>query len=253
MYYKFLIDKISKQTVDLEALFVDLYRGTTTVTFCNPLTFKILKGNERFHNALENVDYIFSDGILLCKFIKRSTGVDCQRYSFDGNSIAPSVFSMCNKYDLNVALVGTTDEFIQSAVGKLEKTIKIVYYRNGYLNEDDIRSLPGILAEKKVNVVIFGMGAPHQEYMLTVLKKNKFKGIAFTCGGYFEQIAKKEIEYYPPFFNTWNLRWLYRILMEPRKIMYRYVFDYWPFYRELLKTVKLYKDKDIPQYSNKPL
>src|SRR3954454_971535 len=236
MSFNILIDKISKDFPDLENLFLESNKKSVTITFCNPLSFKILKQNKEYRKYLEAIDFVYSDGMLLCSFIKKVPKQKCIRASFDGNSIAIKVFELCKNYNKKVALVGTTDKHIKRAVTKLSDKLNIVYYRNGYFsNEEEIQNFFDELRAKEVDTIIFGMGAPYQERMLHLLKERKFKGLAFTCGGYLEQLAKKDLIYYPEFFNKYNIRWLYRILNEPIKILRRYLIDYSSFYVVFLK------------------
>jgi len=236
MSYQILVEKISKDFPDLENLFMESNQKPVTVTFCNPLSFKILKHNKEYYKYLEAIDFIYSDGMLLCSFIQKVTRQKCIRASFDGNSIATQVFELCKNYNKRVALVGTTDEHIVNAVEKLSDKLNIVYYRNGFFSNDaEINNFFDELDMRKVDTIIFGMGAPYQERMLHLLKERKFKGLAFTCGGYLEQLARKDVLYYPEFFNKYNLRWLYRILDEPGKLLRRYIIDYSFFYIEYIK------------------
>jgi N-acetylglucosaminyldiphosphoundecaprenol N-acetyl-beta-D-mannosaminyltransferase len=151
-------------------------------------------------------------------------------------------------------LVGTTDEHIATAAEKLRDKLNIVYYRNGFFsNNTEINNFFDELEERKVDTIILGMGAPYQERMLHFLKERKFPGLAFTCGGYLEQLARKDVVYYPDFFNRYNLRWLYRILDEPGKLIRRYVIDYSFFYIEYVKFLLISQlnlnnvEKIIPQ------
>src|SRR5438045_8812672 len=98
--------------------------------------------------------------MLLFSFIKKVTKQKCIRASFDGNSIAIKVFELCKNYNKRVALVGTTDKHIATAVNKLNDKLNIVYYRNGYfLNEEEIQNFFNELLARKVDTIIFGMGA----------------------------------------------------------------------------------------------
>jgi exopolysaccharide biosynthesis WecB/TagA/CpsF family protein len=74
------------------------------------------------------------------------------------------------------------------------------------------------------DVVIIGMGAGNQEIealRVDSLYKNANKKIvAFTCGGWLDQIAYDE--YYPKFALKLNLRWLVRLGREPVRLLSRY-------------------------------
>ena len=68
------------------------------------------------------------------------------------------------------------------------------------------------------------MGTPFQEQFLVDLKNLGWIGAGYTCGGFIHQTAAN-IKYYPEFFNTYNLRWLYRMIDEP-KLIKRYLILY---------------------------
>lgn len=78
----------------------------------------------------------------------------------------------------------------------------------------------------KPDIVICGMGAPRQEALLLRLKQARaWHGVGFTCGGYFDQLQRR-LCYYPSAVDRFNLRWLYRLVMEPRRLVRRYMLEY---------------------------
>jgi exopolysaccharide biosynthesis WecB/TagA/CpsF family protein len=236
MQYQTFLDKISKHPPDLENLFIESTNKLITVTFSNPLSFKILRENNDYLKYLEQIDYVFSDGMLLCSFIEKVRKEKIARVSFDGNSIATKVFELCKFYNKRVALVGTEEKNINTAVKKLQDKLNIVYHRNGFFKDDaQISQFFDELEANNIEVIIFGMGIPRQEKMLYLLKERKINGLAFTCGRYLEQVAKRGILYYPDFYNRYNLRWIYRIFDEPGKMLKRYIIDYSYFYMAYIK------------------
>jgi UDP-N-acetyl-D-mannosaminuronic acid transferase (WecB/TagA/CpsF family) len=64
------------------------------------------------------------------------------------------------------------------------------------------------------------MGAPRQEAFLVALADSGWKGVGFTCGGYFDHLGEG-FHYYPRLIDKFNLRWFYRIAREPRRLGYR--------------------------------
>jgi N-acetylglucosaminyldiphosphoundecaprenol N-acetyl-beta-D-mannosaminyltransferase len=68
------------------------------------------------------------------------------------------------------------------------------------------------------------MGVPLQEEFLIDLRDTGWTGTGYTCGGFFHQSARK-LEYYPRLFDKLQLRWLYRMIQEPR-LAKRYLLDY---------------------------
>lgn len=196
------------------------------VTFLNPYSYLIARNHLQL---FERFDRICIDGISLVHFLKVFGFGRLARQSFDMSSLAPRVFSDAEQKGLSCYLVGSTPENISGAVDKIKQrfpALNILGFRHGYFESD---------AEKKCviddilsfapDIVVVGMGTPLQEKFLVDLWDNNWRGRGFTCGGFFHQISNRSINYYPSFFDKYNLRWLYRIIDEP-KLLKRYAIIY---------------------------
>ncbi|PWK77731.1 N-acetylglucosaminyldiphosphoundecaprenol N-acetyl-beta-D-mannosaminyltransferase [Mucilaginibacter oryzae] len=205
-------------------------KGLTS--FVNPYSMLVLKD---FPDIANGIDYWQIDGISLVNEINRYKGAKFGRFSFDDTSVAPVVFNYALENKLKVGIVGTKHEYLTSAVKVIESkyNIKISYYRDGYFSTDQDRAdcLKQII-DSQIDIFICGMGTPLQELFLIDLKKIGWSGYAFTCGGYLHQIARKE-NYYPAIFDKLNIRWIYRIIDEP-KLFRRYFIQYPRFFIKFL-------------------
>ena len=83
------------------------------------------------------------------------------------------------------------------------------------------------------------MGAGKQEKFLLKLVNLGWGGLGFTSGGFFHQSAKR-YNYYHAWIDQLNLRWLYRILNEP-KLLWRYSVDYLRFVFVFFYDLLVYK------------
>lgn len=199
-----------------------MQQGITS--FVNPFSMLMLIDQDR---VASKVQHWYIDGISLVNKINRDMDKGVQRFSFDDTSLAPVVFRYAKEHRLKIALIGTKEEFIHKAVQNIQDKhgVTISYYRNGYFNNDQEReACYAALVEQQIDLVICGMGAPYQELFLIGLQEYGWKGFGFTCGGYLHQVAGKE-NYYPAFFDKLNIRWVYRIIDEP-KLFKRYFIDY---------------------------
>jgi N-acetylglucosaminyldiphosphoundecaprenol N-acetyl-beta-D-mannosaminyltransferase len=204
-------------------------------SFVNPYSMLILANNEP---VAESIDYWYVDGISLVKAIEKYEQKNIGRFSFDDTSIAPLVFDFAKNNNKTVAIIGTKELIIQKAVMAIEKkfAISILYYRNGYFKNDfELQDCIDTISNKNIDIVICGMGTPYQEDFLIKLKKTRWDGYGFTCGGYLHQIATKE-NYYPVIFDKLNIRWMYRIIDEP-KLLKRYFYCYPIFFAKYLNYI----------------
>jgi N-acetylglucosaminyldiphosphoundecaprenol N-acetyl-beta-D-mannosaminyltransferase len=115
--------------------------------------------------------------------------------------------------------------------------ISILGTFNGYIPQN---ALVGAVRALNPPVVLCGMGVPRQEAFLVALADAGWIGAGFTCGGYLDHLSER-FNFYPAIINRLNLRWLYRLAREPRRIGYRCVVEYAPFWRtvtwKLVQTI----------------
>lgn len=194
------------------------------VTFINPFSYLFFRKYLTLFDAFQSIHI---DGIVLV-YLLRLIGVKTDRKSFDMTSLAPKVFEECINEDKSIYFIGSTEDAINSFTKVISKDfprLNIVGHRNGYFNNlnDKNKALKDVTFLKP-DVVIVGMGTPYQEQFLVDLKENGWKGRGYTCGGFIHQTAKG-INYYPKFYDKYNLRWLYRIIDEP-KLIKRYAILY---------------------------
>ncbi|NQX82703.1 MAG: WecB/TagA/CpsF family glycosyltransferase, partial [Flavobacteriaceae bacterium] len=191
-------------------------------------------------------DKIYIDGILLVNILNFFR-FQIKRKSFDTTSLATTIFENVSNTQKSIYFIGSEEvhinKFIKTISSNFPK-MKISGYRNGFFNseEEKIETIKNII-NLKPDVIVVGMGTPYQENFMLKLKANSFKGAAYSCGGFIHQTTEK-INYYPKVFDKLNLRWLYRMIDEP-KLIKRY-FMYYPI-SILYFTVNLIKYK----YSNK--
>ncbi|HCG6789353.1 TPA: WecB/TagA/CpsF family glycosyltransferase [Vibrio parahaemolyticus] len=182
-----------------------------TVSFVNLFSYSEVSKNAGLVN---NIDYYFSDGALLC-YLHRIFNTKIVRASFDFSSIANDFFNVCINNKLKVAIVGATSEEVNLAVNNLKSLyphLNVVYFRDGYIKERS--TFMKELNDISPDVVILGMGTPHQELMAVTLKDilNKVS-IIITCGGFLTQTSIKK-DYYHPIVKKLGLRWLQRCYMH---------------------------------------
>ena len=181
-------------------------------SFLNPYTYLMIR------KLNFELDGWFIDGIIFV-WILRVFGIKTIRTSFDMTSLAKIIFEDANIHANSIAVIGSKQNELLAFIEILRKKypkLNIIYYRNGYFS-DDKEKLDAInyLISAKVDYVLVGMGAVHQEDFLCKLKAAKYAGQAFSCGGFIHQTARKGMHYYPKWINKLNLRWLYRIKDEP--------------------------------------
>ena len=183
-------------------------------TCVNPFSYHIVR---KMPKVYLQMDGLYVDGMLMCKIINLMWGRKIPRRSFDMSGMAVDLFERLNNNDETIYFVGAKQEALESTIQQFRQgypQMKIAGYRNGYFTtkEERNREIADIV-NKNPDFVIVGMGSPLQVQFCIDLKNAGYKGIAFTCGGFLHQTAKR-LNYYPDWVNRYNLRAFYRLFHE---------------------------------------
>ncbi|WP_065979545.1 WecB/TagA/CpsF family glycosyltransferase [Pseudoalteromonas lipolytica] len=184
---------------------------SSVISFLNPFSYYEVAKD---HTLIEQVDYYFSDGSLLCKlhnlFLDKIT-----RASFDYSSIAADFLHAVEASGKRIAVIGATEQENAKAVEVLQQQypkLNIVFNRNGYIEDKD--AVVNDLNEAGAEVVLVGMGTPYQEAFSTYIKNRLLApAVIITCGGFLTQTSIKP-DYYHPLVKKLGLRWLQRMVMH---------------------------------------
>jgi UDP-N-acetyl-D-mannosaminuronic acid transferase (WecB/TagA/CpsF family) len=194
--------------------FKDLPNGAI-FSFLNP--YSCLKINHIEEDLIFGIDSYY-----LASYIVKFKSI-----SFDNSSFAPIFFEFCLKNNKKVLFIGANEVECSLFITNINKS-----YCN--INADGIDGYREFVAyQEKISsnnydFVVIGMGSPLQEN-LAVFLFNLFPEIKFfTCGGYIRQ-ASSGLEYFPPFFVKFRIRFLYRFLKEPH-VLKRTFNSYFKFY-----------------------
>jgi len=211
------------------------------VTFVNPHSFHLVSTVDDFQSLLEMHDFVMPDGIGIVWAARCLGHPGYSRMSFDMTSLAPTVFAYCAQQKIPVAFIGGRPGVVERAVSPLLQRfdLKVGFVADGY--QVDWDGVYERLEESGSRVLVCGMGAPLQERFISGLKERKCPVVAFTCGGFMDQL-NPELKYYPRWVDRCNLRFLYRLIREPVRLSRRYLVEYQPFlawfFRELISPVK---------------
>lgn len=212
-----------------DAVVTAIHRGGgLIVTFVNPHA-SFLARDAGYVDRLRKFDYVLCDGAGMALAARYAFSEITERLSFDSTSVAPVVFRICRDLNVPVFLVGGKPGVAENAAAvfkRLYPGIVIQGVASGY-GDDPEQARSTILAIDRM-VVIAGFGAPRQEDYLLSLRLSGWRGVGFTCGGYFDQVGVDGV-YYPDFINKYNLRFLYRLYREPRRLWRRYFVEYQDF------------------------
>lgn len=217
---------------DVEKLFDHRNTGKSlTITFVNPQACALDIQHSDYTELLEGFDIVACDGIGMVKAARSSGLLGIKRESFDFTSQAESVFRWAAKSDRKIGFIGGETGVAEQAADVLSQKfpeLKVAACYSGF-GPDPVNAAQ-FFTDNQTELVICGMGAPLQERFILQMVAGGWRGIGFTCGGFLDQVIVGEA-YYPGWIDRLNIRFLYRLFKEPRRLWRRYLVDYQVFLR----------------------
>lgn len=228
------VDSVDSERTVLGAMLARLGGDTPfLLSFVNPAAWAISRRDADYVGLLRRFDLVLPDGIGVAWALRRLHDPRAERISFDASSLYVPLFAELNARRASVFVTGAGPGVAERAVERMRGEFPAIDYRGCRDGYQDRVALREAIIEAAPDIVLCGMGVPHQERFILSLKEAGFRGIMISCGGFIDQLAEAE-RYYPDWVDKLELRWAWRIYREPRRLWRRYLVDYWPF---ILATV----------------
>lgn len=182
------------------------------IYFLSPVAYETISSSSvRFEP-----DALLIDAVSMVSLLNWCWRTRLRRYSFDNRSIAPLVFQKVAEKGMRLAIIGASEDENRIYCERLRKqypNINLVISQHGFLSELEKEKLIEHLNAVHPDVVVVGMGSPAQEIFGNRVEINPGQKL-FTCGAHITQ-SSGNWDYYPDVINKLNLRWLYRLVVEP--------------------------------------
>lgn len=222
-----LLDRLDiiADTLALDAL---LERITTTqrpltIAFLNQHAFNLYGADDEFRRALMDVDILLRDGIGI-SIALRALGLPAG-LNMNGTDFIPH---------LAKALATTTPHSSVYAYGTaspwLERGASVLFRAfaapptllNGFLSTENY--LQPLRDDRHANkLVVLAMGMPKQEKLAAALKRIASGSTLIVCGGAILDFCAGRVRRAPRWVRAVRSEWLFRLLLEPRRLFSRYV------------------------------
>lgn len=200
--------------------------SSVLTTFVNPGAIHVARTDPNYRAMLEEFDMVLADGIGMVWGWRALHQETLARLSFDSSSLALPVLKRAQADGRRVMLIGGRPGVAATAAAAMVGAVpglQLCRPQHGY---EDMTTYEAVVRAERPDLIICGMGVPRQEAVLLALRKyGVLSGPAFTCGGYLDQLHGG-VRYYPQLVDRLNLRWLYRLCREPRRLWRRYLLEY---------------------------
>jgi N-acetylglucosaminyldiphosphoundecaprenol N-acetyl-beta-D-mannosaminyltransferase len=199
--------------------------GLRLITFVNPAAWALARKYPHYVGLLRLMSLVLPDGEGVARACRMLTKLQCPRLSFDTTSVAGPFFATAAAEKISVMLIGGQPGVDEDTHRKLQQAWPNLHIAGTMHGFDDFAPKVARIIATAPDAVVVGMGSPRQEEFLIALRDAGYRGLAITCGGFFDQYLESD-QYYPEWIDRWNLRFAWRLYKEPRRLWRRYLIDY---------------------------
>jgi exopolysaccharide biosynthesis WecB/TagA/CpsF family protein len=144
--------------------------------------------------------------------------------NLNGTDFIPSLMVYLDK-PMTIAMIGGTQNVLEDAsrvFGQQTPWHNFVPISDGYINDDKTEIALKKLAKLKPDILLVAMGSPLQEKWVHNYINPEHGKLVFTVGALFDFVSST-MPRAPLSWREWRIEWLYRLLLEPRRLWRRYI------------------------------
>lgn len=221
--WKFLIQKIhriySEDELSYQIQQIINPDKPFTLAFINAHALNETVKKPAFYDALIDSDMIIRDGsgvAMLYKKLGLSPGLN-----LNGTDLIPKILKASN--GKKIALYGTQEPYLTKAKKRINSTLtpqSTLYTQHGF------QELSAYIIEAKKNkpdIILLAMGMPKQELLAQKLKQELDTPCLIICGGAIVDFLANRTVRAPIWMRKLGIEWLYRLILEPKRLFKRYV------------------------------
>lgn len=185
------------------------------VVTINPEMFEYANKDSDFVSIVKEAEMVIPDGVGV-KIALKINGYNVAR--IPGIDFARKLLEESAKNNIPVAIVGAKEEIITKAIENLQNEISglnVVYYHNGYFDNDE--EIYNDLIAKSPKLVLVAMGSPRQEKFIYSAKHILKPCLMVGIGGSLD-VWSGSIKRAPKIFQILGLEWLYRTVTQPARL-----------------------------------
>lgn len=219
------MDVISyEETIDRVVSWIKGDRQPRILLTVNSSLLVMREQNRELFAACHNVDLAVPDGVPVV-WLSRMLGTPLKE-RVAGVDLMYSLLERGHSEKLKVYFLGATQEVIDNLTRLCEQRfpdLQVVGARNGYFSEHQEEAVCDAVAESSADILFIGMPSPRKELLANLHQRRMGVPVVMGVGGSFDVITGK-VRRAPRIMQSTGLEWLWRLMMEPRKLWRRYLY-----------------------------
>jgi N-acetylglucosaminyldiphosphoundecaprenol N-acetyl-beta-D-mannosaminyltransferase len=198
-------------------------RSSHTVITLNASHIIMMRRNPELAAACKAGDLIVPDGMSVVWALRALGQPAPERVA--GVDLMAQLLAAAAKHGLSVYFLGARPEVVNTLVEQSKAKhpgLQIAGFRDGYFGPDQHSAIVEEIRASGADILFVGMPSPFKETWVERHRQELQAPVIVGVGGSFDVLAGF-IRRAPLRFQSMGLEWLWRLLMEPRKLWKRYL------------------------------
>lgn len=218
-----VVDKVKHSDV-VDEIFKSIEkREKKHIVFVNALKVYLADKDAEFRKAILESDFALADGMPIV-WVSRLFKKDIPE-RICGTDLFELLLKECEVRYKSVFFLGSKDEILIKMIEVIKNKypkLKIAGYRNGYFLPSDDEIIVSDINTSGADILFIGISSPKKEMWAYKYKVQIDVPVIIGVGGSFDVLAGV-ISRAPKWMQKMGLEWFYRIIMEPRRMLLRYL------------------------------
>jgi N-acetylglucosaminyldiphosphoundecaprenol N-acetyl-beta-D-mannosaminyltransferase len=193
------------------------------VFFVNAHCVNVAARDRAYLDALGAADVLYADGSGM-RLAARLAG-QTLRDNVNGTDLFPLLCRDAAAAGVGVALLGARPGIAERCAENMQRRfpgLRVVWTHHGYLKDEEGPALIASLNDSGVGLLFVAMGVPAQELWITRHADALRPPVLLGVGALFD-FYSGEVSRAPAFIRKLGLEWVYRFMLEPRRMFARYI------------------------------
>ena len=189
----------------------------TVLGFVNAHAMNLAAGNADYYQALASADVLLRDGSGMAILFRRR-GLE-PGLNMNGTDFIPKLLEAYR--GRRVAFWGTQEPFLANAVRHSEERfdVQVVSAQHGFA---ELEAYTTLAQQLRPELIVLGMGMPKQEQLAARIAASGMPCL-LVCGGAIVDFLGGKVSRAPQWMRRLGCEWLFRLMLEPRRLFQRYV------------------------------
>ncbi len=195
-----------------------------TIGYLNAHTVNLACRHDEIGLAIAALDFLYPDGMSVVKMARNAGYPKAERISA-ADFFEKFCFASAAK-GRRLAFIGGPEGLSRQCADAMKvivPNLKIPICHHGFLKQNKFEDLGKKLCRESCNIVLLGMGTPHQERIARYLADQNVASVVWCVGALFEYFTPGYRRHAPLWMREAGFEWLFRLSQEPGRLAKRYL------------------------------